>query len=353
MIALSIVLSPTATARPAALAEAEGKETKLRASLDTIGFLNHVSETTDLVRPASEQEKDPAKVAELNEIQKGLYEKGGPLDSRTEVEGAPDGPRAVAESVAALIDEGYVVLSPSRDGYDVEANVTLTETQHVCPKEPFRAQPAVASCTGFLVAGDIIATAGHCLPDAVRVAKTRFVFGYRMQAGAFTSHHSLNDVYTGTRIGPPTSEDWALVRLDRNVIGRAPLKLANRGGAKIPDRAEVYTIGTPVGVPLKYAGHSIVRDNAPATSFLANLDTFAGNSGSPVMAAASDEVEGILLKGGVDFATISYMGLVCQASLVCPSETANAAQRCVGRCVGETVLRIERLAEPLRLLRSH
>jgi hypothetical protein len=58
-----------------------------------------------------------------------------------------------------------------------------------------------------------------------------------------------------------------------------------------------------------------VRNNAPAAFFVANLDTYGGNSGSPVFNSNTREVEGVLVRGETDFATQGG----CQVSLVCPT----------------------------------
>ena len=48
---------------------------------------------------------------------------------------------------------------------------------------------------------------------------------------------------------------------------------------------------------------------------MANLDTYGGNSGSPVFNAQNNKVEGILVRGETDFVSNGQ----CNVSLVCPS----------------------------------
>jgi hypothetical protein len=48
---------------------------------------------------------------------------------------------------------------------------------------------------------------------------------------------------------------------------------------------------------------------------VANLDTYGGNSGSPVFNATNHQVEGILVRGENDFVTNGS----CYVSLVCPT----------------------------------
>ncbi len=74
-------------------------------------------------------------------------------------------------------------------------------------------------------------------------------------------------------------------------------------------------IGHPVGLPTKFAGEAVVRSNQQSAFFVANLDTYGGNSGSPVFNSDTHEVEGILVRGETDF--VPQGG--CNVSLVCPT----------------------------------
>jgi V8-like Glu-specific endopeptidase len=93
--------------------------------------------------------------------------------------------------------------------------------------------------------------------------------------------------------------DYALIRLDRKVVGRTPLKYRKSG--KIAEGQEIVVIGHPTGLPTKVAGGANVRENHRDVFFNANLDTFGGNSGSAVFNADTGEVEGILVRGEQDY----------------------------------------------------
>lgn len=107
--------------------------------------------------------------------------------------------------------------------------------------------------------------------------------------------------------------DWSLVRIDRPVTNHRIARIRRSG--KISDNQRVHVIGHPVGLPTKFAGGASVRSNQPDAFFVANLDTFGGNSGSPVFNSETHEVEGILVRGETDFASQGN----CTVSLVCPS----------------------------------
>ncbi len=187
----------------------------------------------------------------------------------------------------------------------------------LCSAEPFFDQPVGAFCTGFLVAPDIIATAGHCV-NKDNVTTIRFVFGFRM-IDAQTAQTVINtdDIYSGTEVigrkQTASGTDWSLVRLDRPVRNGQILTLRSKG--KIDDSQSVYVLGHPSGLSLKFADGANVRKNTNQAFFTANLDTYGGNSGSPVFNAITHEVEGILVRGATDFVPSG----MCMVSAVCPT----------------------------------
>src|SRR5690606_7248906 len=94
--------------------------------------------------------------------------------------------------------------------------------------------------------------------------------------------------------------DYAVIELDRDVVGHTPLKIRRTGSVSVGD--ELVVIGHPAGLPVKVAGGANVRQ-LQQDYFVANLDTFGGNSGSAVFNLSTGEVEGILVRGEVDFVT--------------------------------------------------
>lgn len=221
-----------------------------------------------------------------------------------------------AAAVAALVKKGDLTLQA--DGSFVLATSSYQAEYDLCGSEPFVNQPLGCFCSGFLVAPDVVATAGHCVKDAQDLKGMSFVFGFQMDdAQAARTAFPAADVYTGASlIGRALADDgtdWALVRLDRPVAGRAPLRVRKSG--KVPATAALYVIGHPCGLPQKYAPGAKVRDNTPAPFFIANLDTYGGNSGSPVFNASTQQVEGILVRGETDFVGNG----TCNVSLVCPT----------------------------------
>jgi hypothetical protein len=99
----------------------------------------------------------------------------------------------------------------------------------------------------------------------------------------------------GQNLGP----DFALIQLDRKVTGHKPLAINRTSSLKKGDG--IFVIGHPVGLPLKVAGGATVRDFSKIGYFTSDLDTFGGNSGSPVFNARTNLIEGILVRGDEDF----------------------------------------------------
>src|SRR5262249_37357901 len=88
-----------------------------------------------------------------------------------------------------------------------------------------------------------------------------------------------------------------------------------RRTGRIGDTQAVHVIGHPSGLPAKFAGGAAVRNNQPNAFFVANLDTYGGNSGSPVFNSDTHVVEGILVRGDADFVQQG----ACSVSLICPT----------------------------------
>jgi Ricin-type beta-trefoil lectin domain-like/Trypsin-like peptidase domain len=221
-----------------------------------------------------------------------------------------------ADSVVALFTATDLV--DNGDGTSTIDTINYGDSYDLCPSERFREQPTGPFCSGFLVAPDLVATAGHCVGDDFPLPDIRFLFGFRM-ADATTPPTTVSnaEIYRGERLlGRRLTDDgtdWSLVQLDRAVSNHPPVRVRMAG--RIAGQAPVHVIGHPSGLPTKYAPGANVRDNSSGPFFVANLDTYGGNSGSAVFHSATHVVEGILVRGENDYVTQGN----CQVSLVCPS----------------------------------
>ncbi|OGR57421.1 MAG: hypothetical protein A2X36_09200 [Elusimicrobia bacterium GWA2_69_24] len=242
--------------------------------------------------------------------------------------------KGLADSTVGLFEGGNVRIDPSGK----VANLTTEsygDSYNLCSDEPFRDQFSGAFCSGSLVAPDIIMTAGHCVRTEAACQGTKFVFGFGVtQKGVNPDSVAASEVYGCTKIIAREEEgegaDFALVKLDRPVKNHKVLAI-NRAGTPAKG-TPLFVIGHPAGLPTKLAGGAWVRDPSPSGYFVANLDTYGGNSGSAVFNATSGKVEGILVRGENDFVWDSARS--CRKSNQCENEG----------CRGEDVTKLDALS---------
>lgn len=241
---------------------------------------------------------------------KSIYGK----DDRLEYFSASQDLKTLSDSVVSLWKTASVEIA---GGEAKLKTVNFGDRLNLCPTEKFREQPIGAFCSGSLVGEDLVMTAGHCIKDEAGCAAAKLVFGYNIRKDGEAAVTTLpaSEVYSCAKIvkrflgGEPGSEnpagqslgpDWALIKLDRKVAGHKPLPVNRKANLKKGDAITV--IGHPVGLPLKIAGGATVRDFSKKGYFVADLDTFGGNSGSPVFNTKTKKIEGILVRGDEDFA---------------------------------------------------
>ncbi len=189
----------------------------------------------------------------------------------------------------------------------------------VCESETFRNQPANAECTASLVTSNVVVSAGHCLNEA-DLATWYFVFDYVMRdANTLPTTFNADQVYTGVEIlghenVENTARDWTLVRLDRAVSGRTPLRVAD---SEVTLTQSILTIGFGAGLPMKFSANATVQALQEA-GFEADLDIIGGNSGGPVLDAQSFRLVGVI---NADLAVEDFFqDGDCFRATVCPGD---------------------------------
>jgi V8-like Glu-specific endopeptidase len=224
----------------------------------------------------------------------------------------------LSKSTAAMIKGSNLKLLTNNE---IEITASTLQQRGICSKERFSQQISAANCSGFLVAEDKLVTAGHCIRSEADCMNFKWVFDYRVD---FSEQSTVNvpktSVYSCKKIisrslDNVTKDDYALIELDRKVLDRQPLKIRKSG--KIEKGAPLVVIGHPTGLPTKIADGANVR-SLQGKFFVANLDTYGGNSGSAVFNVETEEVEGILVRGETDYVLNSSLG--CQVSNVCPAD---------------------------------
>lgn len=260
----------------------------------------------------------------------------------------------LAKSTAGMIHLGMFAKGLTKTLFDLPNSNTLERVQNVCTSEKFSQQKLAPQCSGFLVGPDTLITAGHCYNSRNTPAQNcknfAWVFDYDMKSATHdpSKNISINNIYlckAVVAIQRDANYDFAIIKLDRKVVGRQPLTFRKSG--KLSGSESLLVIGHPSGLPTKIAGNGRITRNDEPTRFSTSLDTFHGNSGSAVFNASTGQVEGILIMGKSDY----------QPSIPSNPNSCKVVNRCSdlgGNCTagvesgaiarGEAVLRIELLA---------
>lgn len=210
--------------------------------------------------------------------------------------------KELALSTAAQIMDRNLVA----DGDTITIKAETLEESGICKSERFSQQVAAGNCSGFLVAPDKLVTAGHCINSEFDCSNHSWVFDYANTTEE-KSEFKMNksQVYKCTKIierqkDSMTMADYAVLKLDRPVVGRTPLKYRKEG--KPANDAVMTVIGHPTGLPTKITAAADMRNNTNPIYFVTNADTYGGNSGSAVVDSRTGIVEGILVRGDTDYA---------------------------------------------------
>lgn len=214
--------------------------------------------------------------------------------------------------IAALATSTAVALiSPTQlrfsDSSVVVRAAPLSAWDDYCADTSFLDQPTAARCSGVLIDDDLVLIAGHCL-EAVRSCRDyAYVFDYAYAVDRALGPIQRQDVFSCRAVAvaessPPdsaTQVDFAIVALDRPVVGRSPAEIASSTLLKRGDNLTV--IGFPSGLPLKIDSGPRVVDPRPESGdfFTLTSDTFAGNSGSGIYSA--NALVGVFAHGTADF----------------------------------------------------
>lgn len=242
----------------------------------------------------------------------------------------------LARSTAvAVLSSNWEETSPGRIRIDTEAS-----SSWLCKDQKFSDSRSLSyACSGFLVAPDLLVTAGHCM---VNVGETRneqemycgvysWLFDYNTSVDGKVQleeipadrHYRCKQIIYAVNDGQAPFRDYALVQLDRPVEGRKPFKLSTE---KLGVRTPLRMIGHPLGLPSVLSkSDRIFVNKADRGSFITNLDAFEGNSGSGVF-NAKNEIVGILIGGTPSDGLIDVPGQSCSKYNVCDSSARNCTK---------------------------
>jgi hypothetical protein len=215
------------------------------------------------------------------------------------------------DRVEALAFEGLsslLALLP-RDALEAPADAggvpSFGERQGACEGERFSNQPALAQCTGVLIAPDLVLTAAHCF-DAVESCRD-FLYARNYQLDAAGRLPAVEDLSVfeceasllvmNTTFLDERELDFAVIRLSEPVPDPALPPL--RSLPPLPGEV-VTTVGTSGGLPMKATRGVVLGVRAQGDYFDLSGDLYVGGSGSGVFDDAG-ALLGIHVRGGADF----------------------------------------------------
>ncbi|MFP2963852.1 trypsin-like serine peptidase [Myxococcus sp. 1LA] len=244
-------------------------------------------------------------------------------DHRTDVYAYPASAlrdRAEKSTVALMSPSDINTSNPN----DVTFNASPLRTAYnLCSDQRFLDDPTAAFCSGTLIDDDLVLTAGHCITSASACANTRFVFNYYRTSATALHTVTTADVFACASIVARQQStvngrnlDYAVVRLDRPATPRFEPAPIRPGNTALPLNTGVSVIGSGSGIPFKIDDGGWVRTNRASTLdyFVANTDTFGGNSGSGVYENNGFTVAGILVRGVTDYVSRGNCNVVNQCT---------------------------------------
>lgn len=251
--------------------------------------------------------------------------------------------------------------------------LNVDELTNLCRSERFATDPSLSyGCSGFLVAPDMIVTAGHCM---VNTGESRnetdlyckaysWLFDFNTKSNGQTQIENIPEskLYRCKRVVYAVKDesapfrDFALVQLDRPVVGRTPFKI---NAAPIKNNEKFSMIGYPLGTPAKRSAPApVLLNNLKRQSFITALDAFEGNSGSVVLNKLN-QVIGILIGGTPSIGLIPKAGSRCEvynrcnmSGTGCTSPDRDTSIFPGFQKVGSEVQRIAPVLEMLKKLRK-
>ncbi len=239
----------------------------------------------------------------------------------------------LGDITAAMVNWDDLVIS--KDSVSLTGKL-LKKDRKLCEAQRFGHEMNPANCSGFLIAPDILVTAGHCIESFQECQDYAWVFDYTRSGKKLSYKKSifrctaiLKQVYNDDDEKFPN--DYAVIQLDRKVDRKI---VPRRTSGKVSDKAKLIVIGHPSGLSQKVGLNGKVRDNSHPEYFSSNLDTFSGNSGSPIFDLKSGMIEGILVRGEEDYTFNNKRN--CYEAKQCADDS----------CDGEDITRITNVLIP-------
>lgn len=218
--------------------------------------------------------------------------------------------KELADSTVILVRDDAISYDSVKRKYVRVKEKSLSQSYYLSEEEKFSNQPILGFCSGAIVSKNLVLTAGHCISDD-NYSSVKVIFNWRIDSeGNFPRYFDEDDVYKIKRIvtrkhtgkGANNYEfinnykDYALVELERDVVGRKPLEVDKERELSKGDY--IFTIGYPAGLPVKITDpyDSVVYAKGK-TIYKTNTDLLGGSSGGPVFDTKTNRIIGIVVTG--------------------------------------------------------
>ncbi len=216
----------------------------------------------------------------------------GPTDDRASIAEQSVEIQRLASSAPALIQNFR--LQRKDDERTILSGVPLIEKINMCKEERFSEESITANCSASLIAPDLVLTAAHCLyGEDYQCSSYSVVFDYHGKEVLNKNIYKCHEVKFFSFDLRNAGIDLAIIKLDRVVNGRKPVKLSTQ----LEKGEELFMIGYPLGISQKITTNGIVKTiSKDLYSFRHNLDSFSVNSGGPIFNNRHEQV-GVLVRG--------------------------------------------------------
>ena len=188
------------------------------------------------------------------------------------------------------------LLEPVREGV---SRYPAGRLNGFCPSDRRAGQRVLGGCSGFLIAPDILVTAGHCRRYARGCGDDTWLFGFFSNEGTGghfeLPHEDLRRCREVLDYRHDGGVDYAVLRLDRPLERVRPFEIQDAEDISIGDTLAL--MGYPLGLPFMYAPGGLVQEVTTEHLLLGNQDVFSNNSGSVVFSLRTGQAVGILTNG--------------------------------------------------------
>jgi len=209
--------------------------------------------------------------------------------------------REFSKSVGILIDKS-LLKKIDVNFFEVES---LSQTDqnglNICIDQKFSNLKSLNACSGFLSGPDEFITAGHCFLNQNDCNEKVIIFDYKKPIFGTKIKISKDNIHECQSIekqlfDPDVDYDYAKIKL-KSLSNRKALTLSKT--MHNPNHSHAM-IGFPLGQPMTVSTDvEIIGSNEDTLSV--RVDSFQGNSGSPLIDLDTGKVVGILSRGQEDF----------------------------------------------------